>query len=48
MGPVKQLLVLFHLIPCTWFDNYIPGSSVVRPWNKATDSVFLAKTNKKE
>ena len=22
MGPVRQILVLFKLIPCTWFDNY--------------------------
>lgn len=49
MGPVRQLLVLFNLIECTWFDEFIPGkqnekgSEMIRPWARATDIVFKGR-----
>jgi hypothetical protein len=54
MGPVRQLLVLFNLVECTWFDEFIPGkyekrgcgAKVVRPWEIATDSVVEASMKK--
>lgn len=47
MGPVRQLLVLFNLIECTWFDKFDPGQyKLIRPWNKSTDYIFRKGDNK--
>lgn len=51
MGPVRQLLVLFDIIECTWFDEFVPGrndykAKLIRPWQKSTDYVVEASVEK--